>query len=438
MKKTIINSIFKVLFFLSIFSCSNTISKSDHDETTFNDSDTTTKDGTVIDSDLENNDEVTDSDHFTEVFFCDPEKNCPEIKIIGDPLDKECLGVDPCPIRGYYDPSLETDAEGKLWMTYTRGTLIPFPEIAPDGLAVTHDIHIALSTDKGKTWEFDQKLIPAVKYDHPDHGYGLLENEISTIVRTTEGEWILMWLKYFEWDFETSALERDELIFSIKKADSPNHIKAAEEIDEIFGIYHSDLFPPRYDIPGNIPEMSDCAALTEPALFSFENETYLAVECIVLTAPPELEKVHTSGRVELLRMTENAYEYIGTLTDYEDAISILPEGGDMVGLTQPDISLSRKNGKILLILTPVNNSDEHPHQGCVVLGIENIRKARILRDSNNKPVVLSRIESYSDQLGPGLCTYDPGSETGIIITRMSQNNSELRVSIHETGIHPDF
>lgn len=427
-------SLFLMFFFVA--SCSSDDSDKESNETV-NDNDTISE-ADLIDSDfVEDSDAEDDSDNLPEVFFCDPETNCPEIKIAGDSLDSECLGVDPCPIRGHYDPSLEKDPDGDLWMTYTRGTLISYPETS-GGLAGTHEIYLANSKDNGKTWKFDSKIAEAFKYDHPDYGAGLFENEVSTIVRTADGKWLTMWFKYFENSFDTPGNDRSEFVFPVKKADSPQKLKDAEEIDEIAGVYSSEIFPPRYDLPGNIKEMSDCMAIVDPSLFTYKGETYLAVECIVIGPAPDYQQIHEEGRIELLKMTADGYEYVGKLAGYEEALSVFQNGEKVVNFAQADLAFSKENGKVLLVLTPVNNEHENILRGCVVFGVEDLTKAKILRDKNNNPVVLSRIESDSDFLGSGTCTYDPDSETGIIIVRMKQGDPDLRISMHETGVHPDF
>ena len=66
--------------------------------------------------------------------------------------------------------------------------------------------------------------------------------------------------------------------------------------------------------------------------------------------------------------------------------------------------------------------------------------ASIARDTNGAAIPRAIITADGNSLGPGLCTYDADSDTGVllVITTVTGNGATIDVefSLHATGVHP--
>jgi hypothetical protein len=74
-----------------------------------------------------------------------------------------------------------------------------------------------------------------------------------------------------------------------------------------------------------------------------------------------------------------------------------------------------------------------------VFEITDIATAQIQRDAAGHAVQLARITGDDGSIGPGLCTYDASSETGVLIVLhiFNENPFDLEFSLRATGVHPD-
>ena len=179
----------------------------------------------------------------------------------------------------------------------------------------------------------------------------------------------------------------------------------------------------------HIDQLSDCTAFTEPALFTQDGITYLAMNCVVIDGG---ERAFDRERLFVLRQSGESYDYLGVLMDSEDARLV---GGTVV--EQADFAVAR-DGTLLLRVTPIDHSAEPPHQGCTVLEVDDLNATRMARSASNALIVRARLTADGDALGPGLCTYHAQSETGIILVvpRLTENPTELVFSMRATGVHP--
>ena len=179
----------------------------------------------------------------------------------------------------------------------------------------------------------------------------------------------------------------------------------------------------------DIPQLADCVAQTEPALFVFNNETYLATSCLIADATgrrPDLE------RLVLLRQTANGYSFVGTILGAQDSADL---GVDAI--QQADISVARDGG-IILIVTPIILNADPSHQGCMVFEFADFATAALRRDGTGVAIPRTVITADGNGLGPGLCSYDANSDTGVllIITTITQNGTDIEFSLRATGVHP--
>ena len=358
-------------------------------------------------------------------FFCADSPSCPAIPVAGDP--EATLGGNQAPFRGYGDPSLERDpATGTLWLSYSWfDTLVSSPGPPP---AVDFGVrtHLARSDDGGATFSYVRAVNQAEQISHPDTGVpGWTMHEVSTLAYVASA-WQLLWLTYFEPYGQPYA--SSDFYYTRTTASSPGALGDTSQ-PWARGNGTSASFGVRYNL-STIPQLSDCVAFTEPALFVQAGVTFLATNCVVVVAGvrrPDLE------RLVLLREDTDGYSYVGVLLSYADALDL---GGTRV--EQADLSLSR-SGALLLIVTPIQDEPSVHHLGCVALHVTDLASAQVQRDAGGHAVQLADITADDPGVGAGLCTYDPASQTGVIIVLHKQADDpfDMEFTMHATGVHPD-
>jgi hypothetical protein len=353
------------------------------------------------------------------IFHCSYDSTCPEILIANDPHAD--FGGNPQAFRGYGDPSLERDPlTGTLWLSYSWLDISTSP--GPDFLVRTH---LARSTDNGTSFQFVRAINTSDLVNHPDNGQqGWLIHEVSTLAMQPDGQWQVLWLQYFD---PTGADPRYDFQFNRSLAPTPGALGDNQQ-----GWARTPITTPSFGAAlrfDNIPEVSDCTVQTEPALFSHEGTLYLASHCLI---QGDNGRRLDLERIVLFRDEGDSYTFVGNLLEASDFAGL---GGE--GVTQPDLSVSR-DGTVLLTVTPKNFGVDPQHQGCVVLAVEDIATARVARDSNNVPIRRATLTSDGNGLGPGLCAYDPDSNTGVmlVITTVTEQPLDVEFSLRATGVHP--
>lgn len=354
-------------------------------------------------------------------FHCALDSACPEVMVAGDPF--ATLGGGPAPFRGYGDPSLEYDpSTGTLWMSYSWLNVLVTSPGPPPVIDFGVHTHLARSDDGGASFTFVEPVNPATALNHPDSGTaGWASHEVSTLVREGPGSWQMMWLTYFDPAGSPPFLDP---YYQRRLGPAPNALGAATPW--IRGSGTSSSFGPLHNL-SSMPQLADCTAFTEPALFSYGSATYLATNCVVFSGGVRQD---AQERLVLLRQEASGYSFIGNLLDGADAVDA---GGTRI--EQADIALSR-TGEILLIGTPIQTAMPN-HLGCIVFEIADITTAQVLRDGAGKAVRLVNITGEDATIGPGLCAYDSESATGILmVLHKFVPNTEVEFSLRATGIHP--
>jgi hypothetical protein len=352
------------------------------------------------------------------------------VTIIGDP-HSDISGV-PDPFRGYGDPSLEHDsATGTLWLAYSWLNT----QVSDVGPPVIFDLgvrtRLARSDDNGASFTFVRTVNEMQMESHPDTGVmGWSTHEVSTLVKEPSGSWQILWLKYFNpFGTVTGVDERQEFLYWRTTAATPDSLGDNSAVWGKFAATSASWGAP---IDFNaIPQLADCILQTEPGLFALNGETYLATSCLVVDGTgrrPDQE------RIELLRQTPTGYDYVGTILDGQDAADL---GVDTI--EQADISVAR-DGSILLVVTPIILTADPAHQGCMVFSFDDFATASLTRDTNGVAIPRAIITADGNSLGPGLCTYDANSDTGVLLVITTVTGSgastDVEFSLRATGVHP--
>ena len=358
-----------------------------------------------------------------ELFHCSYDATCPEIIIAGALHAADAF-------RGYGDPSLEFDQPtNTLWLTYSWLNVLisdPNPPIEFD-LGVR--THLAKSVDGGNSFEFVQEINAPEIEAHPDTGVqGWSTHEVPTLLKQPDDSWQLLWFKYFNPLGTVAGVdERQEFLYWRTLASAPEDLGTESEVWARAAAASASWSAP-IDL-NDIAELSDCTVLTEPALFALNNEVYLASSCLVVDSTGRRIDLE---RLILLKEVNNGYEFIGTILDGTDAADL---GVDVI--QQADISVAR-DGSIILIVTPIILANDPDHQGCTVFEFDDFSTASIKRGSNGQALARNIITADGNGLGPGLCTYDAASESGVmlVIVNVSQNGTDVEFSLRATGVHP--
>ncbi len=358
---------------------------------------------------------------------CDAQ-TCPPIPIANHPFDGNhaCINgaVQPCPARGFWDPSLALDpGSGTLWLAHTSGTALLLDPGPPVAIATTNNLMLARSTDRGRTFEHVSEIILAKPFTDSKGVRGTLEREVSSLVRRADGSWEILWFEYFS----PTGADRREFVLSRRIASSPEGLASASDEIYLGGSLPSILGSPLVNLSAQFPALSDCGTFTEPALLEHGGTTYLALNCIAISGaavnPPAF-------RMVLLKREVDTWNYVGVLLDVGDAEAL---GGK--DLTQANLSQTR-SGDVVLVATLADETQSPHHRGCYAFRVTDISRAAIKRDAAGAPDWSVHIQSPSDHLGAGLCTYDAASETGIVITRFDLDQTGLQGELLSTGIHP--
>ena len=329
-------------------------------------------------------------------FHCSYDARCPELAIEGAPHAQAWF-------RGIGDPSLEHDPEtGALWLAYS------WLDVAGPDFAIR--TQLARSDDRGRSFSVTSSANEVERRPDARGRAGLWVHEVPTLARVGRGDWRLAWLSYFD-PLGAGPREYAEPRLRAARAAAPERLGAPVTL----------LSPPH----------EGCAALTEPTLFAEDGQLWLAASCIVFwlgTRRPERE------RLLLWRDTGEGWTHAGALLDAADARAL---GGDRV--EQADLARAR-DGSLLLFVTPIREGEDPAHQGCVVLEVEDLAGARVRRHAEGSPFVRAVLTADGNGLGPGTCTYDAASETGVllVITRfdLASDPPDLLFSLRRTGFHP--
>lgn len=355
-------------------------------------------------------------------FHCSLDVTCPEVMVAGDPY--ATIGVNPSPFRGYGDPSLENDPlTGTLWLSYSWLNVLvtnPGPSQLIDFGVETH---VARSDDDGASFTFVEAPNQMTQVTHPDTAAsGWESHEVSTLAHDGANGWQLMWLSYFD---PPGSPANTDVRYERSLGDSPDNL--GSPVEWARGNATSAAWGSQHNL-STIPQLADCVAFTEPALFNQGGATYLATNCVVFSGGVRQDALE---RLVLLKQETIGYSFVGNLLDGQDAIDA---GGTRI--EQADIALSR-TGEVLLIATPIQATAPN-HLGCVVYEITDITTASVLRDGSGQAVHLANISGEDNSVGPGLCTYDAASETGILMVLHILNPSpfDMEFSMRATGVHP--
>ena len=379
---------------------------------------------------------------------------CPVITIEGDAPSRLPDGR-PSPFRGVADPSIRRDPVSEtLWMAYS------WPNVGGggsgsgrQGMSPRVDVHLARSLDKGRTWRFVKTLWSPAPMVGPNGDPGHLSFEVASLLPVRRADGVTTWygarLSYFI--PENGGFRRrptDSFHILVSAASSAEELAQAPS-DRLGGAATGAAWQARINLAGLSAETRHCSIWNEPALYHDGQELFLALSCMAFNGKtpdlPRSDLVLFATRAEGLP-NQWAWRHAGKLAGHEEARDL---GG--LRLTQVEFAKAR-DGALLALVTPDTWNEEAQdfvHQGCRAVETERLpsggfRLAR--RAAGGLKVRASVMASDAGPAGTAACSYDPASETGIVMGKRVKNGSgfnaarhggaELSVTLHATGVHP--
>ncbi|MBV6395406.1 MAG: hypothetical protein HFACDABA_00982 [Anaerolineales bacterium] len=366
---------------------------------------------------------------------------CPQIIIAGD-SDSRLPNGELSPFRGFADPTIRQDPQsGRIWMAYSWPNV---HVLGPLEVVPGVDIHLAHSDDGGATWTYDGDLWSS--YADTDRGGdgapGFTDHEVANLlpIQNASGlTWIGARLDYF---LPTSGGFKERPIGSFRlvltQADTPQQLRDAPSVT-----LGSSLTSPGWGVDFYLSSLdaslNRCSLWNEPALF-YENETlYLVVRCLAYSRTTSLPLMDQSDLVVFSARPVGdvkswQWSYLGVLAGSNEAREL---GGD--GLTQVDLAKGTDGALLAVITTDAWSNAERDfiHYGCLVVEVESLDPPALKRDGNGNLIVRA-VATASDQLplGPGACSYDPASATGVLIVRREKVEGYMVAGIFTTGLKP--
>ncbi|NND65228.1 MAG: hypothetical protein HKM24_04600 [Gammaproteobacteria bacterium] len=259
-------------------------------------------------------------------------------------------------------------------------------------------------------------------------------HEVSSLLLQPNLNWQIMWLTYHS-RIDDGPREGGSVLLKGEATLPSNTGTVAQEW--IGGLGTHSSYAAMFDL-STLPQLSDCTTFTEPALFRFNNNSYLGINCVVIIGPTRREDLE---RFVLLKdLDASGYEFVAEVLNATDATQFLAQR-----IEQVDLAYSQ-TGEVLLIGTPIQTAvaeigGTNRHLGCHVFQFTDFSTGLLNRDQDGNLIVTAIItDDTTDsarQRGPGACTYDPDFDGGLIIVRREFNitTTGIEFSLFKTNIH---
>ncbi len=338
---------------------------------------------------------------------------------------------------GIYDPSVEYGEDGIGWMAYSAVTA---------GKNVCVATHLAKTTNHGKTWEFVSNINPCIDDSIVEEGEtieGRWRYEVASILYDPDDpgrEW-----KLFSHRFITKPFYgEDNRMFqygwiAYKYASDPAG-PWSEEIPLLgageFGVSNYNV---RVDLSSLNPDIRDFVYYSEPGSIVKDGIIYLSLEGSTFhgTVVEEIVKEKWKERKVVLFSSHDhgeTWEYVGTLTDADDAVGL-----GYIAFTAS--SLVEEKGRLFLFLSPSGKlappfrddgrrGGGRAHDGTFIFEFEDITRAKLKRDENRKLIVFKHIEPLIGTGGQS--DYDEQNTYGGIVLPQENHRTAPYLQIYST------
>ena len=365
---------------------------------------------------------------------------------------------------GIFDPSVTKDPEtGRLWMSYSSvDTSIFYPPL----LYWAVSVRLAYSDDNGVTWN-DAGVVVGPKVEtvvgpmteaHPDadipvNSAGIWQSETSSLIYDPSAplaeRWKLIWFQYL--NANLNPFYADYSWIAMKMAATPEDLAVATPVKLFAGlglqpdssIISAPVFSPTSGAPsiqlnaeltqrtgGPDPAELGTCVFIEPGLYTADNTIYLTTFCAdastIVTKGSITEYIVHFRCSDPCDITNAAnWEYLGRLLTPDDAL--LETGHHHYQAP----ALVEKNGKVYLIVTPVNASGVS-YDGCRVYEFIDINTGE-LRRSNGNLVEVARIDGESGTHN-GACDAYSGLDGGLLLSQFEVDSPTETFKIYKSRV----
>ncbi len=328
------------------------------------------------------------------------------------------------------DPAIK-----RLWMSYS------WPHNLADAAKTKAvDIHLSHSDDDGDSWTYDGPLWTSTPLN--GNAGQFHSHEVSNLYpfRKQDGSvvWVSVRLHYLVKQgafIYQELLPTNELI--LNEADTPPHLAQAPQ-QTLSSAGTAARMNSDVKLASLSPDLAGCKIWNEPALTQAGEQLLLAVQCLQGPARSKNDfyGVFSTGMAGPIGAWKWKYEgrFLGPDVAHEFGYE---------SIIQLDLAKG-SDGTLLATLTPnrmVQGGLGKPkafHAGCRIVKLTSLTPPAIARDAAGKIPILAEINSSdSKPLGPGACTYEPSSRTGVVIAHKTVNNQTgFTIGLYATGVRP--
>ncbi len=350
---------------------------------------------------------------------------CPELAIMGDSPSGEAF-------TGFADPTIRRDG-ARLWLAYSSAHTTPADVI---------DVRLAHSDDEGATWQFDTVLWPTVQVTNPiTNTANYTSSEVANLATDGAGTWYGIRATYLVDPAKAQYAQPGTSGMTITTASSPSGLATAPSA--LLGSTLTNAkMNPAVDLHALSPALAHCDLFNEPALIVRGGTLYLLAQCLSyngLTYDPSSDFYAVFATQPSGAPATWTWRYAGAFGTHADAEAL--DGHTY--WVQLDIATAL-DGTLLAIVTPseFDTADVVDiHFGCRAIELAALDPPVLARDATGAPVLRASVTASDlaqpDGYGPGACSYDPSSTTGILLVRRTGlviGESIGVFTLHRTGV----
>ncbi|MCP5432858.1 MAG: hypothetical protein H6923_06275 [Alphaproteobacteria bacterium] len=399
---------------------------------------------------------------------------CPAVDIDGHVDDVYEPGTTPSSFRGVGDPSMRKDPlHDEIYMTYTY----PFINTPGGTLIMGTKINYATSEDGGDTWDLVGTLwdpvsdVITVHYEvseSTEEFPGYWNSEVSNVVPIPfwgSTYWIgarLAWFLDVDNTYENIASSSWRLLISKSTANNFASLSTAASQSLVGSLAPESADPendvwiewPSFDV--NLSALDEdvghCDFWGEPALRWESPWLYLVLRCFAYDLVGEENVWDSEGSSLYVFRTDDvaqsvtnwSWSYVGKLAGQDEADELTPNTEGEKNFNQVDI-FEDSTGDLLAVVTPVVHDDQYNseiHLGCQIVEIDPLATPGFSRNFLGFLKVRVGLGDTTDggpnalPTGPGGCTYDPDSSTGVLSIQRIITPTTFEVHLRKTDIDP--
>ncbi len=306
--------------------------------------------------------------------------------------------------HGVYDPSIEYEANGTGWMSYSS---VSMPKI---------ETHLARSTDHGGTWRFVQALNTSDDASIAHAGQripGVWRHEVSALVYDPQDpgrQWKVFWHRYFT----KKPFQGKDKIYAYGWIAHRHAADPGGPWSEEIALFGAGGAPPapykaQFDLSSLHRDLQGYRMFTEPGALYKDGVIYLSLDG---SRSPSGMGQWKTRKTFLIASKDHgkSWFYVGTLLNYGDSQAL----GALVLMGS---SLFEAKGRVFLMATPSGSRvGKNRHEnGAYIFEFADIAQARLKRDRQHRLIPHQYINYTPEGGRGGQGDYDRQNRDGGIV-----------------------